>query len=873
MEINGSILDISYRGRETMSEINNKTILLVEDEAVIALSEKKALEKYGYDVITVLSGEDAIDISRQILNLDLILMDIDLGKGIDGSQTAQIILEKRDLPVVFLSSHIEPQVVEKTEKITSYGYILKNSSITVLDASIKMAFKLFEANKKLADEKEHLSTTLNSIGDAVIVTDIMCNITRMNPVAEKLTGWTINEADGLPIDAIFKIINADSRLAVDNPVEKVLHNGRIVGLANHTVLISKNEAEYQIADSGSPIINSSGEITGVVLVFRDVTEEYKLQKTLQEKDKILSASNEMLQTILDSIPQFICWKNKKSEFLGCNKNFLKIVGLPDMQSLIGKTDWDLPWKKEETEQFLRDDFEVMESNVPKYHIIEQAFDANKRETWHDTNKVPLHDSEGNVNGILIAFSDITEREQALEELAHDQYLLQALLSTSSDRIYFKDNENKFIKASMAQAKLFGLSDPVEMIGKTDFDYFSEEHAKQAYEDEKMIIETGRSLRKEEKETWEGQPDTWVITEKMPLHDNEGNIIGTFGISKDITDRKHAEQELVQEQYLLQILMDTTPDIIYFKDKECRFLRTSKSQLGKFGISDQSELLGKTDFDFFTKEHAQQAYEDEQELMRTGEILMTEEKETWPNKSDTWAYTIKLPIKGKDGGIVGTFGISRDITKIKNTEEKIENLLKEKELILKEVHHRMKNNMNTISSLLAIQASTLADPQAKKALNDAWSRIQSMMILYDKLYQSSTFAEISLKEYLLPLVEQIIGNFPNSGIVKIESKIDKLILGIQKLQPLGIIINELITNIMKYAFIGRNSGIISLVASEKNNGVFLTIQDNGNGIPEGIDFQKSTGFGLTLVGMLIQQIEGSIRIERGSGTKIIIEFDK
>jgi PAS domain S-box-containing protein len=856
-----------------MSEINNKTILLVEDEAVIALSEKKALEKYGYDVITVLSGEDAIDISRQILNLDLILMDIDLGKGIDGSQTAQIILEKRDLPVVFLSSHIEPQVVEKTEKITSYGYILKNSSITVLDASIKMAFKLFEANKKLADEKEHLSTTLNSIGDAVIVTDIMCNITRMNPVAEKLTGWTINEADGLPIDAIFKIINADSRLAVDNPVEKVLHNGRIVGLANHTVLISKNEAEYQIADSGSPIINSSGEITGVVLVFRDVTEEYKLQKTLQEKDKILSASNEMLQTILDSIPQFICWKNKKSEFLGCNKNFLKIVGLPDMQSLIGKTDWDLPWKKEETEQFLRDDFEVMESNVPKYHIIEQAFDANKRETWHDTNKVPLHDSEGNVNGILIAFSDITEREQALEELAHDQYLLQALLSTSSDRIYFKDNENKFIKASMAQAKLFGLSDPVEMIGKTDFDYFSEEHAKQAYEDEKMIIETGRSLRKEEKETWEGQPDTWVITEKMPLHDNEGNIIGTFGISKDITDRKHAEQELVQEQYLLQILMDTTPDIIYFKDKECRFLRTSKSQLGKFGISDQSELLGKTDFDFFTKEHAQQAYEDEQELMRTGEILMTEEKETWPNKSDTWAYTIKLPIKGKDGGIVGTFGISRDITKIKNTEEKIENLLKEKELILKEVHHRMKNNMNTISSLLAIQASTLADPQAKKALNDAWSRIQSMMILYDKLYQSSTFAEISLKEYLLPLVEQIIGNFPNSGIVKIESKIDKLILGIQKLQPLGIIINELITNIMKYAFIGRNSGIISLVASEKNNGVFLTIQDNGNGIPEGIDFQKSTGFGLTLVGMLIQQIEGSIRIERGNGTKIIIEFDK
>ena len=815
-----------------MSKINKKTILLVEDEAVIALSEKLALEKYGYDVITVLSGEDAIDTSRNNSNLDLILMDIDLGKGMDGSQTAQIILEQHELPVVFLSSHIEPQVVEKTETITSYGYILKSSSITVLDASIKMAFKLFEAKKKLAAEKEHLRTTLNSIGDAVIVTDIMCNITRMNPVAEKLTGWTINEAEGLPIDATFRIINADSRIGVENPVEKVIHDGRIVGLANHTVLISRTGNEYQIADSGSPIMDSSGKITGVVLVFRDVTEEYKLQEVLQKKDIILSESNEMLQTILDSIPQFICWKNKNSEFLGCNENFLKMVGLPDVQSLIGKTDWDLPWKKEETERFLRDDFEAMETNVPHYHIIEQVLDANGRETWHDTNKVPLHDSEGNVYGLLVSSSDITERKLTLEELAHEQYLLQALMDNSSDRIYFKDHRSRFIRASLAHAKLFGLNDPAQMVGKTDFDYFSHEHAEQAYEDEQMIIKTGRPLKKEEKETWADHPDTWVLTEKMPLFDNEGNVMGTFGISKDITERKHAEQALVQEQYLLQTLMDTTPDLIYFKDKESKFIRTSKSQLKKSGFTDSAQLLGKTDFDFFTMEHAKQAYDDEQEIMRTGQLLMKEEKETWADRPDTWVYTIKLPIKDKDGDVVGTFGISRDITEIKATQEKIQTLLKEKELILREVHHRMKNNMNTINSLLNLQASTLIEAEAIKALDDAGSRVQSMMVLYDKLYQSSSFTDVSVMEYLPALVDQIIANFPNSDIVRIELKIEEFILGVGKMQPLAIIINELLTNIMKYAFLGRISGIINIVAYEKNNRVILIVQDNGNGIPGG-----------------------------------------
>lgn len=210
--------------------------------------------------------------------------------------------------------------------------------------------------------------------------------------------------------------------------------------------------------------------------------------------------------------------------------------------------------------------------------------------------------------------------------------------------------------------------------------------------------------------------------------------------------------------------------------------------------------------------------------------------------------------------------------VRKNEKKIKSLLAEKEIILKEVHHRIKNNMNTIKSLLFLQAETLKDPSAIAALQDAESRVESMMVLYDKLYRSPDVRELPVKDYLPELVNEIIGNFPNKRIVKIESNIEDFILSAEILFPLGILINELLTNIMKYAFIGRESGIIYISAVVKDNLAKLVIQDNGIGIPESVSFENSKGFGLELIGLLVQQLNGRIRIERGEGTRFVLEFN-
>ncbi len=151
--------------------------------------------------------------------------------------------------------------------------------------------------------------------------------------------------------------------------------------------------------------------------------------------------------------------------------------------------------------------------------------------------------------------------------------------------------------------------------------------------------------------------------------SSGSPIAMVGVARDITERKQAEETLAKEQFLMNMLMDNVPDHIYFKDKESRFIRINKSQAMRFGLSDPAEAVGKTDFDFFTEQHARPAFEDEQKIIKTGQPLIgLEEKETWPDGSETWVTTTKMLLRDKDGEIIGTFGISKDITERKRAEE-------------------------------------------------------------------------------------------------------------------------------------------------------------------------------------------------------------
>jgi two-component sensor histidine kinase len=181
-------------------------------------------------------------------------------------------------------------------------------------------------------------------------------------------------------------------------------------------------------------------------------------------------------------------------------------------------------------------------------------------------------------------------------------------------------------------------------------------------------------------------------------------------------------------------------------------------------------------------------------------------------------------------------------------------------------------MNVVTSLLSMQSDTQKDPTAALSLKDAGSRVRTMMVLYDKLYQSVDFTDISAMEYLVPLVDDIIGNFPNHAPITVEKQIDDVILDAKILSPVGMIINELLTNTMKHAFINRDNGLIRISFSLNDAHATLTVEDNGTGIPESVDLETPAGFGMQLVSLLTQQLDGTIRIERDSGTRYVLEFN-
>ncbi len=261
-------------------------ILVVEDETVVARDLQTRLARLGYTVVdTTARGDSAIVLAEQH-NPDLVLMDIRLQGEIDGITAADVIRSRYHLPVVYLTAHADELTIDRARATEPFGYILKPFDERELRIVIEMALYKHQAERKLQLSERRYATTLSSIGDGVIATDQTGRVTFLNPVAEGLTGWSAADAKGKPLTEVFRIVNEQTRAIVENPVERVLLKGIVVGLANHTILINRHGSEAQIDDCAAPIQDDRGVSVGAVLVFRDVTETHRREKQLRQSQKM-----------------------------------------------------------------------------------------------------------------------------------------------------------------------------------------------------------------------------------------------------------------------------------------------------------------------------------------------------------------------------------------------------------------------------------------------------------------------------------------------------------------------------------------------------------------------------------------------------------
>jgi len=309
-----------------------------------------------------------------------------------------------------------------------------------------------------------------------------------------------------------------------------------------------------------------------------------------------------------------------------------------------------------------------------------------------------------------------ERSRSEALLSRERDLLETLLNGIPDRIYFKDHASRFIRINRALTDFFQLEKPEDAYGRTDADFFGHEHAEETLADERRVIETGEPiLGKIECKTPVGGGRSWTLTTKLPLRDGSGRIVGTCGISREITTIKEMEEQRAAERNLLRSVIDHLPDAIFLKDNEGRYLLDNAAHWRLLGARGPEEVLGRTVFDFFPVEIAEYFDANDRQVLTTGEGMLNHEERVFDIHGRTrWQLTTKVPWRGEDDAILGVLCIARDITLQKESAEHLQRAYAEVAHSREEVLEAMARLQEAHTELRGVQLQ-LIDAEKMKSI--------------------------------------------------------------------------------------------------------------------------------------------------------------
>lgn len=472
--------------------------------------------------------------------------------------------------------------------------------------------------------------------------------------------------------------------------------------------------------------------------------------------------------------------------------------------------------------------------------------------------------------------EIREHKATQTKLMETQQYLSNIIESSIDMIIASGTDDTIIQINSAAINAFGYS-PGEIIGKNAGVLYSDagdfEKVKKALTVNGSFSGEISNIRKN------GEVFISYISASL-IRDASGNVIGAMGVSRDITEIIEAEK-IVQEQNakIKSIFENSSNMLMWTVDRDFRLTSFNKNYKDimeqRYGVPvfyganvlpDESTIPDESDRLQITKgyEHAFNGYAQEFE----GPIFGS-------GKSN-WFETFLNPIRLDSGEIEEISCMAHDITEKKIAENDLINSLKEKEVLLKEVHHRVKNNLQVISSILNLQSSYVRDEGTLQILRESQNRIKSMSFIHESLYQTKMFSSVNFSEYIYNLSKNLVHSYQVFGdLVDLEFTLGDIHLNLDQSIPCGLIVNELVSNALKYAFEKGQKGMIWIGLEEKDNEVLLLVRDNGKGLPEGFDHNTTETLGLQLVATLVEQLEGTMQLESapGKGTKYLITFDK
>jgi PAS domain S-box-containing protein len=500
------------------------------------------------------------------------------------------------------------------------------------------------------------------------------------------------------------------------------------------------------------------------------------------------------------------------------------------------------------------------------------------EFWAHLTDTSVKDDDGAVMFIM-ALSDITERRQSEDALRCSEDRYRSLVELSPEAVFVNRN-NRIVFVNQAAVRLFGASSAEELVGKDPFDFrLPEYHAifrarnERCLAGEATTLIEGKILR----------PDGSIVDVEeaaAPFETGEGAAIQV--ILRDITERKRTEEKLRELTQRLAYHVDNSPLAVIEWGPDMRLSRWAGEAERIFGWK-AGEVLGKRIEDLrWVYEEDEQLVDEASFDLRTGKNRhrFSANRNYRKDGSVIFCEWYSSALVDDAGTLRSILSLVLDITARKEAETALRESLAEKEVLLREVHHRVKNNLAAIVGLLELQKEGITDEAALHSLKELSDRIMSMSIIHEKLYRSKNMARIDFQSYLSELASQLLASYGVGSCIRCRVEAMGVEAGLDTAIPIGLIVNELVTNAIKYAFPmgvprpGSEECEIVISALKKDDACTLAVSDNGVGMPPDLDWKSCPSLGLRLVGMLGEhQLGGQLRLDQAGGTRFVLTFSE
>ena len=664
-----------------MPKARTATLLLVEDETLLAMATANSLERQGYTVVIAGNGEKAIDIVRSGAVVDLVLMDVDLGPGIDGPDAAKAILEIRDLPVVFVSCRTDRELVEKTEAVASFGFVAKTSGISVLSSTIKVALKLYEARRGLRRSEERLFSVAT------------------------------------------RLLESDEKRKFGG--EKTAH-----------------VSDFEDAED---------------LLTRAAARDEFLRQT-QEISKIGGWE-------YDTRTGLVEWTDEAYKVYGVGRDF----NVSDIEKLLS---FFVPGDRER----LASAFALCIEKGEYFDLELEILDAKSGHKWVRTiARAKCRDGKPLL--IYGTIQDITERKLAQAALESANTRLEALWSLSGLESSDLKSTSDYILASIvtmtnSQYGFFGFINGDE----SEMNVYS----------------------------WSGEAmkDCGLVDKPLSY------VIRDVGVWGEAIRRR--------EPFIMNDFSVGHPAK---KGYPAGHVKLERILVVPF--------------------------------IHRGKIISVA---AVSNKKADYVEADVRQIQAFLSGV-------QAIIERKKAEEELRAMVRQQETLMQELKHRVKNNLNIVSSLLGVEMPNLTDPAARKVFTDTQGRIRTIAAIYEQLYLSPELSGVDLSHYVAKLARMICDAHSSDGErIRLVTELEPVELDTKEAVPLGLILNELITNVFKYAYPGEGMGELRVFLAREEKRILLRVEDDGVGFPPGFDPFRSDSMGLRLVRMLVEQLDARLSFE-------------